>query len=469
VFAAAAAVCPAQDIGIRELQQQLLGIFTTGAVTPEVAAAPSNPNLSYNPYAIVEREYLYAFLRDIRPALTFPRIRNIRSQPPPIVRTYAACVKVITPRWHGAGFLVSPDGDVVTCYHLIAGAPTATVQTVDGRLYPIRQITAFSPAMDLAVVKIAGGPFPYVPIDTALKPPEPETPLFTIGHPQDHSWVLVPGAVIRWQTENNVPLLHFDANVLRGNSGGPVIDAEGRLLAVTAYAARLADGSQVKVGISWAAVRDLLGPGGYRAARRQPLSFDEIAVFQRNCRAVEFLQLVYGVGEEFMSELRLAMSRVTIESLAQPPGRGVLLVENPADRATRITLRNTRDCAEVAAKLLLLKALTDRCIGTATLEPDVAASVDHFQTALDGFIDGVCLLDRARGATTRDANATLKQLQRVCFDAQRRLSTALGTFHDSALRYDLPQIDPGAFERMDVMRRRYTIPDELLTPPQTGV
>jgi serine protease Do len=454
------------DVTIDELRTQFYSIFppVSAVRTFQTQAAPSP-----DPYAIVEREYLYAVVHDMSPRPTLLSLRRVRDATPPLVRTYAACVKIITPGWHGTGFLVSPAGDVVTCYHLIAAASTASVQTIDGKIHPVTGITAISATHDLALLKISGGPFPCIPtIPTVVQAPR-GTPLFTIGHPKDNSWVLAPGKVIRWQEENRTPLLHFEADVNRGNSGGPVVDQNGALLAVTAYAAKLADGSHVKVGISWTAVSDLLDASG-----GPPMSFAEINAFHRNRRVVEFLHQVYGVGEDFMSELRGAMSRVNIESLTRAAAvssglySAVWQDANRSGPPERVLLRNTQDCADTAAKLLFLRLLTERCLRMPALDKDLTASAVCFRSALDGLMDSVTALDRARGATTTDARRALDRVGQLSLEAQSSLGKALGEFREPARRYELPVSNPDGYERMEQLRLKYSARENLLPSPHVG-
>src|SRR5437870_7413961 len=61
--------------------------------------------------------------------------------------------------WVGTGFIVSEDGQFVTCYHVIRGARTLTVYR-GKESYGEVQVIAIAPAHDLALLKIANLPTP---------------------------------------------------------------------------------------------------------------------------------------------------------------------------------------------------------------------------------------------------------------------------------------------------------------------
>lgn len=59
----------------------------------------------------------------------------------------------------GTGFLVSPDGVIVTNYHVIANGNIAIVKFSDGTMLPVEGVLAANKVRDLAVIKIHGKNF----------------------------------------------------------------------------------------------------------------------------------------------------------------------------------------------------------------------------------------------------------------------------------------------------------------------
>lgn len=143
------------------------------------------------------------------------------------------------PRGTGSGFIWDDAGNVVTNYHVIAGASEAWVKLADGRDYRAALVGA-SRTHDIAVLRIGVGfkrP-PPVPIGTSddLKVGQK---VFAIGNPFGLDWTLTDGIVSALDRslseENNVQIQHLiqtDAAINPGNSGGPLLDSAGRLIGI---------------------------------------------------------------------------------------------------------------------------------------------------------------------------------------------------------------------------------------------
>lgn len=144
------------------------------------------------------------------------------------------------PRGNGSGFIWDDAGHVVTNYHVIEGASSATVRLADGRDYRAALVGA-SPAHDIAVLRIGVGfkrP-PPVPIGTShdLKVGQK---VFAIGNPFGLDWTLTTGIVSALdRTLDGGPgkppiehLIQTDAAINPGNSGGPLLDSAGRLIGI---------------------------------------------------------------------------------------------------------------------------------------------------------------------------------------------------------------------------------------------
>lgn len=138
-------------------------------------------------------------------------------------------------RFVGSGFIVDPSGIIVTNKHVIAGALWITVRLADGRELPAKLIAA-SPFVDLALLKVnAGHPLPVLKLGDgdAAKPGEP---VLAIGDPEGVGTSLSAGIVSGTQRDlMNTPFddyVQTDAAINHGNSGGPLLDARGRVIGV---------------------------------------------------------------------------------------------------------------------------------------------------------------------------------------------------------------------------------------------
>ena len=144
------------------------------------------------------------------------------------------------PRGTSSGFIWDDAGHVVTNFHVIQGASSATVKLADGRDYQAALVGA-SPEHDIAVLKIGVGfkrP-PAVPVGTSADLKVGQK-VFAIGNPFGLDWTLTTGIVSALDRtldgEGGGPaidhLIQTDAAINPGNSGGPLLDSAGRLIGI---------------------------------------------------------------------------------------------------------------------------------------------------------------------------------------------------------------------------------------------
>jgi serine protease Do len=136
-------------------------------------------------------------------------------------------------RFIGSGFIVDPDGIVVTNRHVIQGALSITVRLHDGTELPAKLVAA-SPVIDLALLKIeAGHPLKALKLAPAGAVRIGD-PVLAIGDPLGLGTSLSAGIVSGLQRDlMNTPFddyVQTDAAINHGNSGGPLIDAAGEVV-----------------------------------------------------------------------------------------------------------------------------------------------------------------------------------------------------------------------------------------------
>lgn len=141
----------------------------------------------------------------------------------------------------GSGFVISPDGYVVTNNHLIAGltgtgtVDTVTVITTDRREYPAR-IIGRDETSDLALLKIDGHNLPFVQWGDSTKARVGDWVL-AIGNPYGLGGTVTAGiisALHRGITGVGAydRYIQTDAAINMGNSGGPMFDLEGNVIGI---------------------------------------------------------------------------------------------------------------------------------------------------------------------------------------------------------------------------------------------
>jgi S1-C subfamily serine protease len=444
----------ALDPAIEDLRSELRRLFPPPAGAVHAAPAAREP---VDPYTIIRRDYLLARPAELTGQPMRVSLRTIRQYPAPLRQAHAACVKILTPYWHGSGVLISSSGDILTSYHLVAGALTASAQTMDGRIHPISDVKAYSALHDLAIVHIDGGPFPMLS-PRAEPAPSAGTRLFVVGHPGELAWKLTEGRVIRHTADAGTHVLHFESDVARGNSGGPVIDAEGRLCAITACAAELADGTHVKVGIAAEALVEFLStrPG-------TPIDLPSLAETERNRQTADFLQVIFGLTEDLMTGWQSAMAAVDVEVRPLPYAEAsvapaIAVLPLPGGTAVRqapaVAFVNTRHCAETAMRLLIFQALLRRCAAAEGLSPELQQSMRDYVAVLDHMVEAAALLSR-RPATPGEARLKMQQAADHRLQAERRFGTAVTMLQGVGRTFGLDAAAPQRYADLEHMRRKY--------------
>jgi serine protease Do len=154
----------------------------------------------------------------------------------------------------GSGFFISADGYAVTNNHVVEHAATVQVAADNGKTYTAKVIGT-DPRTDLALIKVEGGPFPFVKL--ADKPPRVGDWVLAIGNPFGLSETVTAGIVsARGRDIGASPyddFIQIDAPVNKGNSGGPAFDVEGNVIGVNTAIYSPSGGS---VGIAFAIPSD---------------------------------------------------------------------------------------------------------------------------------------------------------------------------------------------------------------------
>jgi serine protease Do len=154
----------------------------------------------------------------------------------------------------GSGFFISADGYAVTNNHVVDKAESVEVKTDDGKSHKAKVIGT-DPRTDLALIKVDGGPFPYVKL--ADKAPRIGDWVLAVGNPFGLSSTVTAGIVsARGRDIGASPyddFIQIDAPVNKGNSGGPAFDVDGNVIGVNTAIFSPSGGS---VGIAFAIPAD---------------------------------------------------------------------------------------------------------------------------------------------------------------------------------------------------------------------
>jgi serine protease Do len=145
----------------------------------------------------------------------------------------------VPPVGFGSGFLVSPDGVVMTNNHVVRGSDRVTVNLLDGRKFITDKIFQ-DPKTDLAIVKFdtRGEKMPFLAFgDSDLM--EIGDPVLAFGAPFGLRGSVTHGIVsAKGRTGLNLNMyedfLQTDAAINPGNSGGPLVNMQGQVIGINA-------------------------------------------------------------------------------------------------------------------------------------------------------------------------------------------------------------------------------------------
>ena len=134
----------------------------------------------------------------------------------------------------GSGFIVSPDGVILTNAHVVQGADEVTVKLADRREFRAK-VLGSDPKTDVAVLKIDAKNLPVVPFGNARTLQTGEWVL-AIGSPYGLESTVTAGVVSATGrslgSESNVQFIQTDVAVNPGNSGGPLFNTRGEVVGI---------------------------------------------------------------------------------------------------------------------------------------------------------------------------------------------------------------------------------------------
>jgi S1-C subfamily serine protease len=159
----------------------------------------------------------------------------------------------------GSGFVIDKAGHIITNYHVIAGAQKVQVSFSGGDQI-VASVVGKDPSTDVAVLKIDTHARALTPLtlgdsDNVRVGDE----VYAIGNPFGYTRTLTQGIVSAVQRQisapNSLPIdnaIQTDAAINHGNSGGPLLDTDGRVIGVTSQISTGNTGQQGNIGIGFA-------------------------------------------------------------------------------------------------------------------------------------------------------------------------------------------------------------------------
>ncbi len=169
----------------------------------------------------------------------------------------------------GSGFLVSPNGRVVTNLHVIRGADTVTVRLSSGITPAVRGVLYLDESHDIAVLDIGGSEHDYLQLSKVK--PVVGTRVYAIGNPLGLTGTvntLSEGVVSNLPVVDGVLYVQTTAAISPGSSGGPLLASNGTVIGITT--ASLLGGQNLNLAVPASAITSLLNE------QQQPLTLAQV-------------------------------------------------------------------------------------------------------------------------------------------------------------------------------------------------
>jgi len=134
----------------------------------------------------------------------------------------------------GSGFIIEPDGLILTNYHVVDNAEKITVRLLDGRELA-GKVVGKDQKIDIALVKISARDLPVAPLGDSDQLEVGEW-VMAIGNPFGLDNTVTSGIVSAKDRQIGAgPYDHFiqtDASINPGNSGGPLVNIQGEVVGI---------------------------------------------------------------------------------------------------------------------------------------------------------------------------------------------------------------------------------------------
>ncbi len=228
------------------------GAFTAGHWLPQQATAASAPaavSAAATPGAgirvpdftgIIERNgpavVNISVTQNIKTAVAMPQLQGMDPNDPffQFFRRFQEPMPNVPQHGLGSGFIVSPDGVILTNAHVIADASEVTVKLTDKREFQAK-VVGSDKQTDVAVLKIDAHDLPAVKLGSGAGSKVGEWVL-AIGSPYGFDNTVTSGIISAKSRslpdEGYVPFIQTDVAVNPGNSGGPLFNMNGEVIGI---------------------------------------------------------------------------------------------------------------------------------------------------------------------------------------------------------------------------------------------
>jgi S1-C subfamily serine protease len=156
----------------------------------------------------------------------------------------------------GSGFIVTPQGAVVTNLHVAQGASSVRVKLPGGDAYKTADLVDVDEAKDIAIIKIKGFKLPAVTLGDSDKA-EVGEPIVAISSPEGLVNSISTGVISGVRRFDTHRVFQITAPISNGSSGGALFNSSGEVIGVITYLFKSGQNINFAVPINYA--RGMIG------------------------------------------------------------------------------------------------------------------------------------------------------------------------------------------------------------------
>ncbi|HBZ42701.1 MAG TPA: trypsin [Maritimibacter sp.] len=225
--------------GYVDLVKDVSPAVVTIEVTRTVGAHPARSDMQgANPFKEFEERFGFKFPEGMTPERGTPRGGEREA------------------RGAGTGFIISDDGRIVTNAHVVADANAVSVTLEDGRSFDA-EVVGFDEATDVALLKVDARDLPSLSFGTT--DPQVGENVIAMGNPFGLGNTVTTGIVSAIGRDLRAgpfdDFIQTDAAINRGNSGGPLLNADGQVIGMNTAIISPSGGS---IGLGFAVPADMV-------------------------------------------------------------------------------------------------------------------------------------------------------------------------------------------------------------------
>lgn len=140
----------------------------------------------------------------------------------------------------GTGFVIDKRGLIATNLHVIGEGRPIEVQTAAGKALPVKAIHASDRGLDLAILEVDAGELPALDLGDSDRLAQGEA-ILVMGNPHGLKHSVVSGVVSGRREIDSRKMIQLAMPVEPGNSGGPVLDMQGRVVGIVTLKSAVTD------------------------------------------------------------------------------------------------------------------------------------------------------------------------------------------------------------------------------------